>query len=150
MTDVAIVAGEQLLIQIGDGGSPETFTHSCLINTTRGISSPLEPDRDRGARLRRPEPASQDRAQGQVDRLHPVRRRQDRRHLGVGLHPVVAVRRLPKNCKVNQNLSGAAGGWTGTGQLILKQFKTGGDRGDYQDFTAEFVPAAPFVFTQNA
>jgi hypothetical protein len=38
MTDVAIVAGEQLLIQIGDGADPENFTHSCLINTTRDIT----------------------------------------------------------------------------------------------------------------
>lgn len=29
--------GEQLLIQIGDGATPETFAHDCLINTERGI-----------------------------------------------------------------------------------------------------------------
>lgn len=34
--------GEQLYIQIGNGGSPETFTHPCLINLTRSISFDAE------------------------------------------------------------------------------------------------------------
>ena len=29
--------GEKLLVQIGDGATPETFAHDCLINTERGI-----------------------------------------------------------------------------------------------------------------
>jgi hypothetical protein len=36
MTAVKTLAGEKLLIKIGDGGSPtETFTHDCLINADR-------------------------------------------------------------------------------------------------------------------
>lgn len=31
------VTGSKLLVQIGDGASPEVFTHDCLINTKRGI-----------------------------------------------------------------------------------------------------------------
>lgn len=38
MATVSPVNGETLLIQIGDGGSPETFAHKCLVNTTRGWS----------------------------------------------------------------------------------------------------------------
>ncbi len=30
--------GTQLLIQIGDGGDPETFAHPCLINAARGFT----------------------------------------------------------------------------------------------------------------
>ena len=37
MTAVKDLNGEKILIKIGDGGSPETFTHDCLINTERGI-----------------------------------------------------------------------------------------------------------------
>lgn len=29
--------GSELLVRIGDGASPETFTHPCIINTNRGI-----------------------------------------------------------------------------------------------------------------
>lgn len=31
------VRGTQLYIKVGDGASPEVFTHPCLINTKRGI-----------------------------------------------------------------------------------------------------------------
>jgi len=37
MTAVKAMNGTKLLIQIGDGASPETFAHDCLINTERGI-----------------------------------------------------------------------------------------------------------------
>jgi len=38
MAQVDVVNGEKLLIMIGDGASPEVFSHPCLINTDRGIS----------------------------------------------------------------------------------------------------------------
>lgn len=38
MAAVKTLNGEKLLVQIGDGASPETFTHDCLINTERGIA----------------------------------------------------------------------------------------------------------------
>jgi hypothetical protein len=37
MTAVPKITGSKLLVQIGDGASPETFAHDCLINTKRGI-----------------------------------------------------------------------------------------------------------------
>ena len=37
MAPVPSVTGSKLLVKIGDGGSPETFAHDCLINTSRGI-----------------------------------------------------------------------------------------------------------------
>lgn len=37
MTAITKLRGTQLLIKIGDGASPEVFTHRCLINTKRGI-----------------------------------------------------------------------------------------------------------------
>lgn len=37
MTAVKTMVGEKLLIQIGDGATPEVFAHDCLINAERGI-----------------------------------------------------------------------------------------------------------------
>ena len=37
MAPVKKMTGEKLLIQIGDGGDPETFAHDCLINQERGV-----------------------------------------------------------------------------------------------------------------
>lgn len=39
MAEVKVLAGESLLIKIGDGGSPsENFVHDCLINLDRDLS----------------------------------------------------------------------------------------------------------------
>ncbi|WP_292226358.1 hypothetical protein [Mesorhizobium sp.] len=37
MAPVPRVTGSKLLVQIGDGASPEVFQHDCLINTKRGV-----------------------------------------------------------------------------------------------------------------
>lgn len=37
MAAVTTLRGTKLYIRIGDGASPETFAHPCLINTKRGI-----------------------------------------------------------------------------------------------------------------
>ena len=38
MAQVKTLPGEKLLIAIGDGGSPEVFTHPCMINSDRGLA----------------------------------------------------------------------------------------------------------------
>lgn len=37
MAAITTLRGTQLYIKVGDGASPETFAHPCLINTKRGI-----------------------------------------------------------------------------------------------------------------
>lgn len=37
MTAIVALRGTQLYIKVGDGASPEVFSHPCLINTKRGI-----------------------------------------------------------------------------------------------------------------
>lgn len=37
MAPPSTIRGTQLYIKVGDGESPETFAHPCLINTQRGI-----------------------------------------------------------------------------------------------------------------
>ncbi len=41
------MSGRQLLVQIGDGETPEVFAHDCLINTERGIAFAAETNRER-------------------------------------------------------------------------------------------------------
>jgi hypothetical protein len=44
-TQVAAINSSKLLIRLGDGDSPEVFSHPCMINTERGItfsSAPTE------------------------------------------------------------------------------------------------------------
>jgi hypothetical protein len=45
MATVKYLSGTQLLVQIGDGASPEVFSADCLINTDRGISFESETNR---------------------------------------------------------------------------------------------------------
>jgi len=146
--DVGIVAGEQLLIQIGDGASPEEFVHSCLINTSRGVTFTSNLTETEVRNCTDPSlPAKIVRKVKSID-FKPE---------GAGKTDATSVwafiewwkSGLPKNCKVVQNLTGALGGWTGTGQLILAEFKTEGEAGDYQNFTASFAPAGVFEWEQN-
>ena len=46
MAPVASMRGTKLLVQIGDGASPETFAHDCLINGARGISFQSDTNED--------------------------------------------------------------------------------------------------------
>lgn len=45
MAVVKAMNGTSLLVQIGDGATPEQFAHDCLINTERGISFASETNR---------------------------------------------------------------------------------------------------------
>lgn len=45
MAAVKAMNGTSLLVQIGDGASPEVFAHDCLINTERGIAFASETNR---------------------------------------------------------------------------------------------------------
>lgn len=45
MAPVKTLAGSQLLVQVGDGASPEVFSADCLINTDRGIQFQSETNR---------------------------------------------------------------------------------------------------------
>jgi len=55
----------------------------------------------------------------------------------------------PKNAKVRQDTTGANGGWTGSGKLLLKDFAITGERGDYQECTLTLVPAGVFTWAVN-
>ncbi len=46
MAYVVPVLGSQILIKIGDGATPEVFTHANAVNTTRGVTLSTEVEAD--------------------------------------------------------------------------------------------------------
>lgn len=147
--DVGIIAGEQLLIKFGDGLDPEGFAHSCLINTKRGISFKSNTTETEVRSCTDPsKPARIVRKVKSIDFAVDGAGKTD----ATSVWAFIAWWKsgLPKNAQIVQNVAGAAGGWTGTGKLILGDFKTEGDAGDYQDFTASFSPADVFDWEVNA
>jgi hypothetical protein len=150
MADVAIVAGEQLLIKIGDGGAPENFVHTCLINTARGVAFKTNLTTTEVADC-----ADQSKPAKIVKKAKST----DFTITGAGKTDAGSVwaflqwwqnGQTPKNIIIDQNLTGANGGFSGAGPAILSDFKLEGTRGDYQDFTCTIDAAAPFAWTQNA
>jgi hypothetical protein len=139
MADVGIIAGELLLIQIGDGGGPEVFTHPCLINTTETeVPDCAQPSL----------PAKIVRKAKSIDFVLSGAGKVDAKSVLIYINWWQSA--LAKNALVTQNVTGAQGGWTGTGSLILKDFSLQGARGDYQDVTLTMVPASPFTWAANA
>ncbi len=149
MADVGIIEGEKLLIKIGNGAGPEVFAHPCLINTDRGIAFATNVTETEVADC-----ADQSLPAKIVRKAKSI----DFTVTGAGKVDKTSVLTyinwwksgLAKNAEITQNESGANGGWTGAGSLILKDFNLKGTRGDYQDFDATFVPASPFTWTANA
>lgn len=149
MADVQIKAGEQLLVKIGDGGTPEVFTHPCLINTTRGIKFTTNTTDTEVADC-----ADQSKPAKIVRKAKSVDFSVD----GAGKVDAPSVQAfldwwqsgLPKNVVIQQVGTGAEGGFTGTGAMILKDFDLKGERGGYQDFTCQLTPAAPFTWAAAA
>jgi hypothetical protein len=147
--DVQIVAGEQLLIKIGDGGDPEVFAHTCLINAARGVAFKTNLTTTEVADC-----ADQSKPAKVIKKAKSI----DFTITGAGKTDAPSVWAFlqwwqsgaPKNIIVDQNLTGAAGGFSGAGPAILSDFKLEGTRGDYQDFTGTIDAAEPFVWTQNA
>jgi hypothetical protein len=149
MADVGIIAGELLLIQIGDGGGPEVFTHPCLINTTRGIAFSTNMTETEVPDCAQPSlPAKIVRKAKSIDFVLSGAGKVDAKSVLIYINWWQSA--LAKNALVTQNVTGAQGGWTGTGSLILKDFSLQGARGDYQDVTLTMVPASPFTWAANA
>lgn len=148
MADVGIIEGEKLLIQIGNGATTEVFTHPCLINTTRGVTFVTNmtetevPDCD---------------APSQPAKIVRKARSLDFTITGAGIVDKTSVlayiqwlnTAAAKNVKIRQDETGANGGWTGTGKVLLKDFAITGERGDYQEVTLTLVPAGVFTWAAN-
>lgn len=148
MADVGIIEGEKLLIQIGNGAPTEVFTHPCLINTTRGITFVTNmtetevPDCDAPS-----QPAKIVRKAKSLDFTISGAGKVDKTSVLAYIQWLNSA--AAKNVKVRQDDTGANGGWTGTGKVLLKDFAITGDRGDYQEVTLTLVPAGTFTWAAN-
>jgi hypothetical protein len=150
MTAVPRVTGSKLLVQIGDGGGPETFTHDCFINTERGIAFSTEttesimPDCDNPD-----DPAwksvSKDGLMATVS--------------GAGMLYSASVETWfnwlksgnTKNCRINLNIPGSSGGGYWAGAFHLTQFEIQAS-GNKETITAQvtLVSSGALTWTDNA
>lgn len=145
MADVGIIEGEKLLILIGDGASPEVFTHPCLINTTRGITWVTNMTETEVPDCASPAtPAKIVRKAKSVDFTVSGAGKVDKTSVFAYIQWLNSA--VSKNAKLTQEGTGANGGWIGTGKLLLKDFAVTGDRGDYQEVTLTLVPAGAFTW----
>lgn len=149
MAFVAPVAGEQLLIKVGDGATPETFTHPCLINTDRAFEGSASASSTAVADCATPSnPAKTVRVVQSVDF----------KASGSGVLDATSVKAYwdwlaagtQKNCKIIQNLAGSAGGWTASGPFILTAFAITGSARDKQTCTITLEAADAVTFAANA
>lgn len=149
MAIVANAQGEQLILQIGNGATPEVFTSVCTINTTRSLDLIANTTSQELADCVTPaNPATVVR---QVKSI-------DLKFTGAGITdaPSFAAVLLPwwqsgaiKNVKVVQNRTGANGGFTFSLPMVCTALNTGGPRGDQQSFTGTFEAAGAITYAVN-
>ena len=150
MTAVNNSPGELLLIEQGNGATPEVFTTICSINTTRTLDMTATASTAEIADCATPSnPAYTAR---QIKSY-------DLKFTGAGVADAVSVQALVSafqagsvhNYKVIQNRSGANGGFTITLPMVITSLQLTGERGNVaQTFTITFECAGLPVYTQNA
>lgn len=123
------VRGSQLLIKIGDGGSPEAFAHPCTINADRGISFDAEMGENNIPDCDDPE------APAWVGR---EKRTKSATINGAGILSAADQdiffdwfdSENGKNVKVYTDIAGASGGRVYTGLFHCSKFEITGNRGE--------------------
>jgi len=149
MATVQNAPGEQLVLQLGNGATPEVFTATCTINTTRTLDLTAI--------------ASVTELADCVTPSNPaITYRQiksyDIKVSGSGIADAPSILALiqwwqggaQKNCKVVQNRTGAQGGFTITAPFVVTSLQIAGARGDMQTFTGTFELAGAPTVTANA
>lgn len=149
MANVATLNGHQLLIQIGDGGGPEVFTHDCLINTERGIQFSAD-----GQETIIPDCADPD-APAWKDLM------KDGLMAVVNGQGLLNTSSLPawdtwfrnnatKNVRVNVNVAGASGGGYWAGAFHLMNFEVTGTRKQKATVSVTLQSSGTVTRTANA
>lgn len=137
MSFVDVANGELILVQIGDGESPETFAHDCLINNDRNITisaqtvtntvprcdNPSAPDKTMRA------VASVDSSIGGGGKMHSS---------SVKVWQDWALSGQPKNIRVKHN---EAGKWQVAGSYILETITVNGTPKTNAEVTVALVQA---------
>lgn len=148
MSYVASLAGETLLVQIGDGADPEVFAHDCLINATRGFEVSAEMAVSQVANCSDPSAPHKT--------IRRTRSTDSRVPFSGMLHATSAKVWLdwaqggqPKNIQVKQNVTGANGGWTAAGAYLLENFSVSGDPHEEQTCQGVLVQADQPTISAN-
>ena len=143
-------SGEHLLLLFGNAASPETFTASATINTTRSLDLTGKASVTEIADTIQPSLPAQT-----VRQIIST----DLKFMGSGVADAPSLLQLIQyqqngtafDAKIVQNLTGAQGGWTASGgKLVITSLTVAGTRGDMETFTATFEQAYPFAFAANA
>lgn len=149
MADAETMRGTKLLIKIGDGATPEVFTHNCSINGARSMtlsagtnetSVPDCDDPDLMAWVGREKVSLSAQIQGAGVLNTPDIPFFD----GYFRSPD------PKNCRVVVDVPGADGGGYWAGAFHLTEFAVDGDRGTKANFAATMVSDGSVSFSANA
>lgn len=134
------VLGEQLLVQIGDGSSPEKYTAPNLINTTRGISLSTSTETEELIDL-----ADQSAPATTVRYVKSVDLKID----GAGMvhkSDVLTWLNWAKSGAV-KNAKVTDGTWTITGAFVLTDFKISGERRKASECQITLEAAGAFTIT---
>lgn len=149
MAAVKTLNGEKLLVQIGDGASPETFTHDCLINTERGIAFSAETQEFIVPDCLAPEdPAWKEVTKDGLSATIS----------GAGMLHTSSVEdwfnwfKSPdtKNCRVRVDVAGADGGGYWEGAFHLTALEITGDRKQKSTVSVTLVSNGAVTWTDNA
>ncbi|HWA22329.1 MAG TPA: phage tail tube protein [Caulobacterales bacterium] len=149
MAQAKTVKGSQLLILVGDGGSPETFAHPCLINSSRGIQFSAEtnsanvPDCDDPDAIQWTEV--------------------DKKSLSAGVTGAGTLNATDsetffdwfksadtKTVRVKKNVTGANGGGYWEGEFHLTQYEENGNIGEKVQCSITLVSSGAITWTDNA
>lgn len=149
MAQAKSVRGTKLLVKIGDGGAPETFTHNCSINAARSFqltsqtndfAVPDCDDPDLMAWLEREKVSIGGTIQGagilnsdDLPFFEDYARSPD-----------------PKNVRVVVDVPGADGGGFWAGAWLLTDFQINGDRGAKVDVSLTMQSTGILTFELNA
>jgi hypothetical protein len=149
MALVGIIEGEKLLIKIGNGATPEVFSHSCLINTTRGIAFTTNLSETEVADCTTPSnPAKIVRRAKSIDFTVTGEGTLDKTSAFAFLTWLGTA--VAKNVQIYQNETGANGGWVISCPMILQNFQITGARGESQTCQLSLVPTDAYTLAANA
>ena len=142
-------SGEKLLLLVGNGAAPEQFAASATINTTRALDISVKSSTTEIADAENPSlPATTVRQAISTDI----------KFTGAGIADApsyfflanAALTGAVLDVKITMNLTGAQGGVTFTGRMLITAINMSGTRGDMTTFTSTWEQAAAFTLTQNA
>jgi len=141
MSYLTPVLGHQILIQLGDGGSPEVFAHSNVVNTTRGVTLSTEVETDD-----LPDLADQSAPAAKFRRV----KSKDVKIDGAGMMSATDTFEWIERWDAGQpfTVKVTDGNWTGVGKFVLTNFQMSADRTKPGENQLTLEQAEPVTWTK--